>query len=323
MRVPRLMPLVGGRAGRLFQRRARRSDAPIGLVMLHHEIAPTQGDPGRELVPAMGAAVFRAQLERLKRDYEVVPLSEVVPRAQQRSAGELIPVAITFDDDLANHATVAAPILEEFGFTATFFLCGNSLAGPAPFWWQDLQVLLNRGPDAWPKLRQRLAEEWSWASLEGQISDFTNTIEASGLEQHNAISALLRELVGSEILDEGLSAQSVKDLVGAGFEVGFHTRHHYSLRMLDAEELEREMHEGVPELEEVTGQRPTTIAYPHAHADLRIAEAAQRAGFGLGFVAGHAATRADQHPLLRSRMIAGTAELGTFDWALGRVASAG
>jgi peptidoglycan/xylan/chitin deacetylase (PgdA/CDA1 family) len=315
-----LFQLVGGGAGRFFQRRSRRSDQKIGLVLMHHEIAPTQGDPSR-LVPALGADLFRAQLERLKRDYQVVALSEVVARAQDRSPGDPIPVAITFDDDLANHAAVAAPILEEFGFTATFFLCGNSLDGPSPFWWQDLQVILDREPDAWPKLRKKLADDWSWARVDGQVHDFTNTIESSRPQQHDAICARLRELAGDEVLDEGLPAQAVKDLAAGGFEIGFHTRHHYLLKMLDEQQLDREMQEGVPEIEEAIGGRLTTIAYPHAQGDLRIAEAAQRAGFELGFVCGQMPVTADQHPLLLGRVVGWVDAAGTFDWLLGRVAT--
>lgn len=321
MRKPALFPLLAGGAGRLFQRRARRSDSPIGLALMHHEVAPEQGGPG-ELVPALGADLFRAQLEHLKRNYEVVPLRELVARAQNRSPGDPIPVAITFDDDLANHAKVAAPILEEFGFPATFFLCGNSLRGPSPFWWQDLQMILDQGPDAWSDLRRELAETWSWAGIDGKVSNFTDTIESSPPRQRDAIAARLHELAGPRPLDEGLSAEAVKSLVRGGFEIGFHTFHHYSLQALDADQLDLAMREGLDELADVAGYRPTSIAYPFARGDLRIADAAQRAGFELGFVAGHAPTRADQHPLLLARVIAWTDSRGVFDWALGRVTSA-
>jgi peptidoglycan/xylan/chitin deacetylase (PgdA/CDA1 family) len=291
-------------------------------VILHHEIAPTQGDGSRELVPALGQDLFRAQLEHLGKHYDVVPLQELRAEAGARSWGDRIPVALTFDDDLSRHLSVAAPILEEFGFPATFYLCGNSLRGSSPFWWQDLQVILNRGPEAVADMKRELAGEWSWARLNGRTEDLTDTIEASPPQQRDAIAARLRDLAGPDRLDDGLSAEDVKSLVGRGFEVGFHTRHHYSLQSLDAKSLDKAMQEGIDELEEAAGYRPTSIAYPYANADLRIAEAAERAGFQLGVIGKQIVATPDQHPLLVPRFVGWTDTIGTFVWGLGRVTSA-
>lgn len=82
------------------------------------------------------------------------------------------------------------------------------------------------------------------------------------------------------------------------------------------------MREGIDELENVIGYRPTAIAYPHAKADLRIAAAAQQAGFDLGVVCRHAATTERQHPLLIDRVSALTTSLGSFALALARLSAA-
>jgi len=310
-------------AGRQFERQVRRSDRPIGLVLMYHEVAWEPGDPAREVFPALGAGLFRDQLRHLQRHYEVVSLAQLAERAAQRSPGDPLPVALTFDDDYSRHATVAAPILGELGFTATFFLCGNSLRGPAPFWWQDLQVILNRGDDAWPKLRAELARDWPWATLEAEVRDLTNTIEAAPQKIHDAIVARLRELAGPQLLDEGLSAEAVRGLAGAGFEIGFHTRRHYRLETLDGRALDRALTEGLDDLADVLGRSPTTIAYPHAKAELRVAAAAQRAGFEHGYLLGDIPTTPAQHPLLRSRVGGQTASLAAFQWVLGRAGSRG
>jgi peptidoglycan/xylan/chitin deacetylase (PgdA/CDA1 family) len=306
----------------MLERRSRRSGSRVGLVLMYHEIAPTHGGPD-DVLPALGEDLFRQQLEHLQRNYEVVPLRELVARAQGRSHGERVPVAITFDDDLARHATVAAPMLEEFGFPATFFLCGNTLDGPSPFWWQDLQVIVNRGPEAWEDMRRELAGTWPWAALDGRRSDFTNTIEAAPPELRDAVATRLRELAGGDVLDEGLSPDAVRRLAERGFEIGFHTLRHYRLETLAGGGLDKAMREGVDELAAAAGTRPTSIAYPHAKADLRVADAAQRAGFARGFVVGDVAASAEQHPLLIARVGGATDSLPIFKWALGRAAGVG
>jgi peptidoglycan/xylan/chitin deacetylase (PgdA/CDA1 family) len=292
------------------------------LVLMHHEIAPTQGNRAAELLPALGIEMFRAQLEHVGRHYEVVPLRELVKRADERSSGQPLPLALTFDDDLRGHASIAAPILEEFGFPATFFLSGNSLHGPSTFWWQDLQAILNQGTGALSKLQHELAKSWPWAGMEGRLVDLTSTIESLPPEQRDAVAARLHELAGTVPADEGLSAEAVKSISGRGFEIGFHTRRHYQLLTLDDDGLDRAMRDGVEELEELIGYRPIAIGYPHGKADLRVAEAARRAGFELGFKGVHAAASADQHPLLIERVVAWTDSLSSFAWALGRLAAA-
>ena len=37
---------------------------------MHHEVAPAQGDPAHDLLPALGVDMFRSQLEHLERHYE-------------------------------------------------------------------------------------------------------------------------------------------------------------------------------------------------------------------------------------------------------------
>jgi peptidoglycan/xylan/chitin deacetylase (PgdA/CDA1 family) len=310
------------RAGRLLERRSSRSTNAFGIVLLHHEIAPQHGDDGNELVPALGEDIFRAQLEHLGRHYEVVPLTELLERARNRRAGQPVPAAITFDDDLSRHLSVAAPLLVQFGFPATFFLCGNSLQEPASFWWQDLQLILDRGAEAKDELHRELADTWAWAKLNGNITDLTDTIEASPPDQRDAIAAILRRLAGPQRLDDGLSADEVRKLADRGFEIGFHTRHHYALQTLAPDTLEQEMREGLDDLEAASGRRPTSIAYPYAKADLRIAEAAQRAGFELGVVGKSIVATPEHHPMLIPRVVAFADSIGMFVWSLGRTTGA-
>ena len=56
--------------------------------------------------------------------------------------------------------------------------------------------------------------------------------------------------------------------------------------------------------------------------DLRVAEVAQRAGFERGYLVGDLPTTAEQHPLLLTRVGAGTDSLPIFKWVLGRAAAA-
>jgi peptidoglycan/xylan/chitin deacetylase (PgdA/CDA1 family) len=318
----------------LWVRRTRRSDLPVGLILVQHEISETDGDWTREVMPALGKDKFKAQLEYLGRHYDVVPLREITTRVRERARGDRLPVALTFDDDTSSQASIAGPMLERFGFPATFFLTGNSLNGGSPFWWQDLQVVAERDGDSGASLRRELAEQWPWAGLEppGQghvrepgpgLRELAQTIEGLHPDERDAVAMRLRELAGTDTLDPGLSPDAVKKLAGAGFEIGFHTRRHYALPTLAEAELDLAMTEGIEDLEAVVGYRPTSICYPHGKADLRVAEAAQRAGFEIGVTGRFGVVRPGQNPLLLDRIEGRSTSQGQFAWTLSRAAMAG
>lgn len=318
-----LSSALATRVSRRWVRKARRSARSVGLILVHHEISETGGDWSRDVVPSLGKDLFRAQLEYLSSQYEVVPLREIAAQAQERSPGQRLPIALTFDDDLSCQTSIVAPMLESFGFPATFFLTGNSLNGGSSFWWQDLQVVADRDAGSATSLRRELADKWPWARLDAGIHELAQTIEALPPDERDAVAARLRELAGPDSLDAGLGPEAVKSLARRGFEVGFHTRRHYSLPTLDTKQLDAAMREGVDELEAVIGYRPTSIGYPHGKADLRVAESAQRAGFKIGVTGRFGSTGPEQHPLLLDRIEGRTDSLGHFAWSLGRVAMGG
>ncbi len=305
---------------RSLERTCRDSKRRTGLVLLYHEVGPTQGDRGLEVAPALASATLRAQLEYLKRRYDVVPLNQLRARVSSRGPRERIPVALTFDDDFASHATTTGPLLRGMGIPATFFLTGHSLDGPASFWWEDLQAAADRGDDSWNALGTELAQTAGWECAGADIHQVAYAIAMAPPREHDPIVRRLREIVGGSTGDNSLTAEGVRELVDSGFEIGFHTRHHYFLQALDRKELEQAMRDGLKELEAVAGYRPTAIAYPYCKGDLRVAAAAREAGFELGFVCRNGPVSTTQHPLLLDRVDAHVDALGRFAFRLARTA---
>lgn len=93
---------------------------------------------------------LRYYLQTLKEEnIRIVPLKEVVRRAKQKQLFKEPTMAITIDDNFENIARVAAPMLREFGYPATFFVYTQNInshprGGMA---WEDLKRLLNEGFD--------------------------------------------------------------------------------------------------------------------------------------------------------------------------------
>jgi peptidoglycan/xylan/chitin deacetylase (PgdA/CDA1 family) len=281
----------------LVSRRTRRSPARVGVALVYHRIGGEGGDAKREILPAVPTRVFTRLLRHFHRHYRVVPASGLLEAVHERARGERFPVAITFDDDLASHVTEALPALQRAGVTATFFLSGT----PRPFWWQDLQRAVDgRLVDSLPHvaeddLRAALARE------EKAIFRVAAAIEALPRAQRDETAAALGAAAGAPP-NEGLDAEGIRTLVGAGLEVGFHTLRHEALPALEDGDLAAALREGRDELATLTGTRVDAISYPHGKADERVATAARSAGYAYGFTTERSTVTPSSDPLLLPRI---------------------
>jgi peptidoglycan/xylan/chitin deacetylase (PgdA/CDA1 family) len=260
----------------------RVSRRRAGIVLVYHGLADVGGDPGTELVAPHARARFEAHLRHLVAHFRLVRLDELLRAVEGRGRGARFPVAVTFDDDLASHFEIAAPILRRMKVPATFFLCGASLAEPHAFWWQRLQDV-----------------ERTTLPVEGRdLREIAERIEAmTPAERANVES----QLTSGEV-DPGVRSQQVRALVEGGFDVGFHTLRHHMLTVLDDPALEQALSEGGLALEDAAGRPMTSIAYPHGKADQRVAQAARGHGFRIGVTGHYEAVVQGSDPMLLGRI---------------------
>lgn len=280
----------------------RWSPDRVGVAIVFHRVGDPQGDPAKEFVPARGTRLFESQVRHLKRSYRLVKASELLAACRTRRIGQRIPVAITFDDDLASHASVALPILESAGVQATFFLCGASLDRPFAFWWERLQVALDHGTlrEVAPNLA--LAAATSNPGGFDIVYRLLSAVEAMTPDERDELSEHLERRIALAPSTVTMGADDVKAIAGAGHEIGFHTRRHEPLPTLPDNLLSEAMTHGRNELEELAGQIITAIAYPQGKADSHTARAAECAGYKFGYVGSGRPVRDDTDPLLMGRM---------------------
>jgi len=293
----------------------RLSGRRVGIALVYHRVAERAGDPSAELNPAVPARAFARQVAFLTRVFLPVRASELAGAVAARRPGGRIPVAATFDDDLPEHARVAAPLLRGAGVPATFFLCGSFLGGERYFWWEDLQAAVDAGalrPGDVPGGEDALARR------PRAIHAVARSIEELPPDERAALARVLAERAAPHRPPERLSADDARRLA-AGHELGFHTRRHDRLPGLDDTGLTERLSEERAGLEELAGRRLTAIAYPHGKADERVAAAARRAGFTAGFTGAHAAFAAGDDELLIGRVEPRAGDgLGRFAWTIAR-----
>src|SRR5688572_19703615 len=94
-------------------------------VLIFHRVLP-EADP---LLPGEPDPLrFRAQMQWLKSSFNVLSLPKAVERLRSGSLPKRA-AAVTFDDGYADNFTVALPILQETGISATFFIASGYLNG--------------------------------------------------------------------------------------------------------------------------------------------------------------------------------------------------
>jgi len=285
----------------------------VGLGIIYHRLAERSGDPRRELVPAHAVALFEAQTRYLQAHFRLVRASELPEATADRRRNGRFPAAVTFDDDLASHAALAMPVLSHLDAPATFFLCGASLDGPFRFWWERMQAAFDLGEVASAReIVARHSDEPVTGNPSATIHELAGAVERLAPEQQDHVSAELESLVGPDPPDSGMRAADVAAVSAAGFEIGFHTRRHRQLPSLSEDALTEAMRDGRDRLSTVAGQQLRMIAYPHGKGDPRVAIAAEKSGFALGFTTSWAPVTPDTSPWLMGRLQPALDSVGAF-----------
>jgi peptidoglycan/xylan/chitin deacetylase (PgdA/CDA1 family) len=287
--------VVGVPVGVAFMLLLRLTGRKAGVALMYHSVDRRAGDPARELVPPHEVGLFESQLRHVARHYRVVPADGLLDAVSARRRGQRFPVAITFDDDLSCHATLAAPVLQALGLPATFFLSGASLDRPFSFHFERLQRAWDAGvPDLSAVVGAPAGAGRSLHALG------TAMVEMSP-EDRDLAAARLLERAGPDPESAGMRRAQVRELVTAGLTVGFHTFRHDPLTGLTDEQLAAALVAGRDELAEVAGAPVDVIGYPHGRADDRVATAAREAGFRFGFCTRRVPVTPGSNPWLLGR----------------------
>ncbi|MEY2513503.1 MAG: hypothetical protein QOJ89_861 [bacterium] len=299
---------------RRLEARLRRSPAVRGAALVLHAVAADAGDPGLELDPPLAADRLDALAGYVADRYVAVSAGELTRAARERRPGQRVPVALTFDDDLSSHAALAAPILSRHGIVATAFLCGTR----RPFWWQLLQIAVDRRAveaAALPALPAALVDA-ALKRRRGAIGKLGREIERLSPAQRDDLRTRLEQTVQAP---PPLSAEGRAQLAAAGWEIGFHTLRHDVLTELDDVELRSALERG---RDGVGATAVRTLAYPHGKAGQREAAAARRAGYVAAYTGRAEVLTERTSPQLIGRLQPESATLGRFALQLARALSA-
>jgi len=268
------------------------------IILTYHNIVRQPPNVLNDVVRKWDkASAFERHLQMLAAHFNVVPLDEIV---QAIRAGKTLEraCAITFDDGYRGDYLYAAPMLERFGFTATFYVITQRVRETenyVPVDFDRLEALLQLTAQTRVDLTGFGFGIVSLANDEAKldfIKKLTKQLKVTPAAiKKNLEASLDRQL---EVPEEKIAAylqqeayqmmcwEEIADLQHRGFTIGSHTRTHSSLSQIDEAQLEFEISGSYQDLRERLGSREITLAYPFGKADhisAAAATVAQRAGY--------------------------------------------
>ena len=300
------------------------------LILCYHGISlEREHEWDRELY--MSPAAFHRRMELLKQHRcSVLPLAEALQRQAQ---GTLPPrsVVITFDDGMYDFYRQAAPILNEFGYTATVYLTSFYAAFNHPvfllacsylLWKYQVHQLkpLSFAPIA-PAAKLATAQER--ATVRSAIENWVEREKPSASEQQAALSELSEQLGGDpcelsrQRILHLMNPHEVAEVASQGFRVELHTHRHRT--PLDAALFRREIVENRDSIAQWTGHVPQHFCYPMGWVRPQFAPWLRDLGVSSGVTCVPGLASAQDDRLLLPRLIdhSGLSEIEFESWLSG------
>jgi len=278
MPLPLLAPLL-----RTLVSTVELITGPRLSIVIFHRVLP-QPDP---LFPGeMDAAQFDALCGQLARCFRVLTLRDAMAAMDEGRLPRRA-LVITFDDGYADNATIALPILQRHGLSATFFVATGFLDGGRM--WNDtvIEALRRTALPSAPLPDLGLGELplHTPAHRRAAIDRVLPVIKYMNLADRERALASLQVALGQPSLPDDLmmSSEQVRQLHAAGMEIGGHTVRHPILRAVSDDEASREILEGRDHLQAILGVPVESFAYPNGGPDkdfdLRHVSLVRRLGF--------------------------------------------
>ena len=234
-------------------------------------------------------AVFRKQMEIIARKFNVVSMDDVIDFLKDGKRLPRRPVAITFDDGYADNFAIAAPILDDLGLPATFYITVGSAGKKKVPWFIRLRHATRtttlkewKDPDNGVICHFKNREDRLFAMRYvckkcAKLGKFFLEEVVMGIEKGLGVD----EFVPRERLF--MSWEEIRKLHKAGHIIGSHTLSHMNVAYLEDDDLAVEIDESKRILEKELMRTVIHFSYPNPALDLhftyRTMNVVQKAGY--------------------------------------------
>ena len=285
---------------------ARAMSAGMGRILMYHNFCGSDETDPRAVSPS----ALRAQLEYLRRHFQVVPLAHMLDQVGSGNPLDRRSVVLTIDDGRRSCYEFLFPILKQFRLPATFFVVSSFIRGDDWIWTDKVLWLSEQ-----PRPHSELAPD--------RIDGYFTLLNQLRPEERNRRMATLADAMRVAIPKEPphkyspCSWRELREMADSGLvEVGSHTVSHPILASVTDEESWTELTLSRAHIEEGIGRKVNSFCFPNGKpGDYRQSQLHQlnHAGYTSAVVTrfGMVGPRANPYELPRVG-IAGTTDPLTF-----------
>ncbi len=207
------------------------------------------------------ADIFRKQLEHLAGYYHVISPQEALRSLRGEADWPDRAVLITFDDGYQNNATVAAPILREFGMSAILFVTTGYLDGTHYPWWYSLRECVRTAGAASVGLP---GQPSAMASPEQCIAAWEEYLKSLSVDKRDEELRRLQERTGSaDRVIRMMTWDEARSLEAVSMVVAPHTATHPNLGVEAPTRAREDIRVSIERIGERLGHAPRWYSYPY------------------------------------------------------------
>lgn len=214
---------------------------------------------------------FKKQMAYLKTNYHILSLEEFLDCQKNGGRVSRDSVLITFDDGYKDFYTYAYPTLKELGIPVIVFITTDAIETGDCLFFDALRFSIMNTKRKTLDLRDFLGKEYALWPNELHLSRVIKEIVSlskrlSTDERLKMKEAIYKRLdVNKDLFETNgiyLSWKEMLEMAGDGVVFGGHTKSHACLRFSSEKEIYNEVFESKKVLEEKTGKKVESFAYP-------------------------------------------------------------
>jgi peptidoglycan/xylan/chitin deacetylase (PgdA/CDA1 family) len=268
--------------------------------------------------------VFREQMELVARQYRPVSLDQVKGFVQGGDEIPALSVVVSFDDGYADNHEIAAPILNEVGVPAIFYVTVNCVEQRMLPWPARLRfVFRSTRKPTWPDSSGR---SWPLANADARerayLFSCDQCCKLTGAAQESYLAGVEERLETPIPADSAalmMNYDQIRSLAGQGHIVASHTLTHPNMAHVSAEEARREMVDSKLRLEKELKAVVSHFSYPcpalSPHWTEQTVSLSRSAGYETAVTTDGGLARKGDDPL-RLKRIRPTKTLKGLEWSL-------
>lgn len=254
----------------------KMADPEGALIIMYHSVVDERNAAFIDEAFSVTTEQFEAQLRYLKRNANVISVSEMVDCIYGERRLPERAVVLTFDDGYLNNLTHAAPLLKKYDMPAMIYLCTGYIDRKQSQWDDVL----------YSTFQFRTSQKLTWQGRDYDLSDAATLRAAFGelggqmivadIDERDrileAVTAQLRP--GCDFPQLTMSWDDVRSLAAnyPDIELGLHTADHLDVSRLTPEQLEAEIGRAQETFTRELGHAAEHFSYPYGRHTERVAE---------------------------------------------------